>query len=37
LKAAGVYGYVMGYGDAISAIGSPPLMYDQRGNMTGIN
>jgi hypothetical protein len=26
----------MGYGEPIAAIGSPPLRYDQRGNMRGI-
>jgi hypothetical protein len=26
----------MGYGDPIAAIGSPPLRYDQGGNMRGI-
>jgi hypothetical protein len=33
---SGGYGGVMEHGDPIAAIGSPPLRYDQRGNMRGI-
>jgi hypothetical protein len=32
----GAYGGVMGYGDPIAAIGSPPLRYGQLGNMRGV-